>query len=87
MIKKLIARYIERITLQDVYNFAYLNQIVLTEDEAKLIYSYIKKDWEELIFKDHTPILMREKANLSETTYKKLEELIVLYKNKYKNYL
>lgn len=87
MIKRMIANFVSKLTLNDVYDFAKENGILLTESEATLIYSYIKKDWEELIFKDHTPILLKEKTNLSETTYKKLEELIVLYKTKYKNYL
>lgn len=87
MIKKLIKKYIDNLTIQDVYDFAHSNQIILTEEEANLIYHYIKKDWEELIFKDHTPILMKAKSNLTDTTYKKVEELIILYKDKYKHYL
>lgn len=87
MINKLIEKHIEKLTITDIYNFALKNQVCLNEIEAQIIYSYIKSYWRELIFQDHNIILDKVKDSLEPTTYNKIIELIILYKNKYKNYL
>lgn len=87
MIKGLIQKQVEKITLQDIYAFALKNGISLEQAEAELIYRYIKTSWEELIFSDHNRILMEAKPKLRETTFYKIEELITFFKQKYKNYL
>lgn len=83
----MIQKYIDKITLQDVYTFAAQNEISLKENEANLIYKHIKSDWEELIFHDHNVILEKNKEKLEPATYEKIKGLITLFKNKYKNYL
>lgn len=87
MIKKLIQKHIQKLTIQDIYNFAYKNGISLTEKEANFIYNQIKENWEELIFHDHMPILIKAKDSLEKGTYDKALELISFFKNKYKAYL
>ena len=87
MINKLIEKHIAKLTINDIYNFALKNQVCLKESEAQIIYSYVKSYWRELIFQDHNIILDKVKDSLEPTTYNKIIELIILYKNKYKNYL
>ena len=87
MIKKLIEKHIKKLTIQDIYNFASKNDIILTENEVNYIYNKIKENWEELIFSDHMPILINSKNFLEKETYEKSLELISFFKNKYKAYL
>lgn len=87
MIKKLIKRYVDKITINDVYNFALKEDIKLSDNEANLIYCYIKNNWKEIIFDDYKPIFEKAKPNLNNETYLKIEELIIKFKNKYKSYL
>ena len=87
MIKKLIQKHIQKLTIQDIYDFASKNGIQLNEQEASIIYKQIKENWEKLIFHDHMPILLKFKSSLEKETYEKALELIVLYKDKYKAYL
>lgn len=87
MIKNLIAKHVSNLTINDIYDFASKNGVSLNSNEANIIYTYIKKYWDELIFHDHTLILNKVKDSLEPTTYKKINELIVFYKNKYRNYL
>lgn len=87
MIEKIIANYVHKLTKQDITNFALENQIVLTNEETILIYNTIQNHWKELIFQDHNTILNQIKSKINLNTYKKMEELIILYKRKYKNYL
>lgn len=87
MIKKLVQKHIQKLTIQDIYKFACKNGISLTEKEANFIYNQIKENWEELIFHDHMPILIKSKDSLEKGTYDKALELISFFKNKYKAYL
>lgn len=87
MIRGLIKKQIDKIEAKDIYEFAKKNGIALTEEEEKIIYKYIKSSWEELIFMDYNPILMEAKPYLREETMNKIEELIIFFKQKYKNYL
>ena len=86
MIKKMIEKHIQKLTIQDIYNFASTNGIYLKEEEANVIYKKIKENWEELIFHDHMPILLEVKDSLEKAIYEKALELIILFKDKYKSY-
>lgn len=87
MIKNLIQKHIQKLTIQDIYNFACKNGVYLKEHEVNFIYNQIKENWEELIFFNHMPILTKSKDFLEKETYEKALELIILFKNKYKSYL
>lgn len=87
MVEKLIARYVSKLQKQDVINFALKNSISLTENEIDLIYLNIKSNWHELIFGDYKTILEKYKDQINQNTYQKIEEFIILYKDKYQNYL
>lgn len=87
MIKNLIAKHIQNLKIEDIYDFASKNNVILTSNEANTIYTYIKKYWKELIFEDHNIILNKIKDSIEPSTYNKINELIIFYKNKYKHYL
>ena len=87
MVEKIIRKYICELKIEDIHDFALKNDIVLTNEEAKIIYDYIKKDWEIIAFGDEKIVLNEAKKVLEEKTYNKLTELISFYKEKYKRYL
>ena len=83
MKEKLISEYINRMTLDDVNNFAIKNGIVLKEDEIKLIYNHIKSNWRTIVFGNPRGILDDLKSKLDSTSYQKIETLYVYFKNRY----
>lgn len=83
----LIKNYIQRLTLEDINNFAKKHGIDLNEDELKLIEQHIRKDWHTIIYGNPRPILDNLKNKLKNNEYQKIENLYVDFKNKYKNYL
>ncbi len=87
MIEKLIKKYVDAINLEDIYHFAEENGVHLTNEEALYLYHIIQTKWENVVFGDPEPILKDAKKNLSESTYKKAEELLYFYLDKYKRYL
>lgn len=87
MIEKIIEKYVNKLEKKDIADFSEENGIKLNKNEVDLLYDNIKLYWRELIFKDHKVILEKLNNKIDSTTYKKIEELIILYKDRYKNYL
>ena len=87
MIEKLIKKYVDTINLEDIYHFAEQNGVHLTSEECAYLYHTIQTKWENVVFKDPDPILKDAKTHLRENTYKKAEELLYFYLDKYKHYL
>lgn len=87
MIEKLLSEYVKRMNINDIKNFANENGITLKNNEAKIIFDYIKSDWHTLVYGNPRPILEQIKAKMDLDTYHKAEELYIHFKNKYQNYL
>lgn len=87
MFKHYIEKYINNMSIDDVNKFALENNICLNKNEADIIYECIKNDWETLIYSNQYIVLDKIQNLVSPEIYKKLEELIILYKEKYKKYL
>ena len=83
MKERLISEYINRMTLDDVNNFAIKNGIILKEDEVKLIYNHIKSNWRTIVFGNPRGILDDLKNKLDNTSYQKIETLYIYFKNRY----
>lgn len=87
MVYKLIENYIKSLEIDDVDKFAKENDITLNNDELKLIYETIKKDWYQIIYGNYNNIFNDLRVKLAPNTYKKTEELFFYFKNKYQKFL
>lgn len=86
MIINFIKKYVDKLSIDDVYNFSSNNGVQLKSYEADFILEKIKKDWYNLIYDTDNEIL-KIKDKLEPTTYLKIKELVTFYKNKYNSYL
>lgn len=84
---RLIKNYINKLTINDINNFAYQNGILLNEYELDYVYKLIKNNWYILIYGDATNIFNELKSKVNNETYTKIERLYKNYKEKFKNYL
>lgn len=87
MFKHYIEKYVNNMSIEDVYSFSKQNNIELTEYEANIIFDYVKNRWEEILFINQYIALNEIKSSLRPNVYQKLDELIKEYKEKYKKYL
>ena len=83
MKEKLINEYVNRMSLEDVNNFALKNGIILKDNEIKLIYDNIKNNWRTIVFGNPRGILDDLKEKLDSTSYQKIESLYIYFKNRY----
>jgi len=78
-----IKKYVDILTKEDILKFASLNDVELSSNEVDIIYNAIKNEWKTIVFDDYRIILNKYKNNFSVEKLKKIEELILLYKNKF----
>ena len=86
MKKFIIKKYIDKLSIQNINNFALNNNIVLTEKELEYMYNLIKNNWEQILNNDDS-ILLKLNGNVDNESIKKIEKLYYEYKKKYKDYL
>jgi urate oxidase len=79
----LLKTYINKITEQDIYNYALKEGITLLGDETRIIYTYLKNYWQVLLNDDSTFIFEELKEKLREETYNKIIELYQKYKKQF----
>ena len=78
-----IKKYVDILTKEDILKFASLNNVELSSNEVDIIYNAIKNEWKTIVFDDYRIILNKYKNNFPVEKLKKIEELILLYKNKF----
>ena len=86
MKKFIIKKYIDKLSIQNINNFALNNNIVLTEKELEYMYNLIKNNWEQILSNDDS-ILLKLNGNVDNESIKKIEKLYYEYKKKYRDYL
>lgn len=87
MLKHYIEKYVNNMSINDVNQFASKNDVILTNEEAKIIFDTIKSDWETIVFKDHNIVLNKVKNKLNSDLLSKINDLIIMYKEKYSQLL
>ena len=78
----IIKKYISKLTKQNIIDYTKKENLNLTNKEIDIIYYYIKNKSNYFLEGHHQEILNELKNKLSLPTYKKIEELYQLYKNK-----
>ncbi len=86
MYEKLIENYVNnKLTKEDIFSMAKSENIEITNEEANIIYEYVKKYW-KTIYKgcndDIVKIFDELKGKLSSNVYDKVIELYDKYKKK-----
>ncbi len=83
----LIKRYIDKMSMDDLNNFALKNNVSLSQEELSFTYSYVKKNY-ETILRNYTLFdFDKYKEYYSEENYIKIKKLIKEYMIKYGKYL
>jgi len=86
MKKIIIKKYIDKLSIQNLNDFALNNNIILTKTELEYIYNLIKNNWEQIL-NNNDSILLKLKSNINNNSFEKIEKLYYKYKKKYKEYL
>ena len=80
--KKIIENYVPKLTINDLKEFAYKNNIEYKEDELIIIYQFIKYHYHDLL-DQNIKVFEEIKEKINPNLYKKLLHLYIDYKQKY----
>ena len=84
---EIIRRYMDKLTIDDVKNFANNNDVLLNEHELNFTYQFVNKNWEVILPNPNSLNLERYKNEFSEENFAKIKKLITIYYQKYGHYL
>ena len=84
---QIIERYINKMSIDDVLNFANTINVNLSDDELNFTYKFIKKNWNQILFNPSSLNLERYKNVYSEENYNKINILIKEYYQKYRRFI
>ena len=76
----IIKNYVNKLTEDDIYNYALKEGVKLSDYEIKVIYMYIKNYWQVFYREDARFLLDELKEKLSPNAYNKICELYKKYK-------
>ncbi len=82
MNKYFIKKYIDKLTKQDIMNYATSKEIYLSKEEIDIIYNTIKTKWIDFINGNQSQILEELKPHISQKTYQEIINIYTRYKNK-----
>lgn len=83
MYKNLLKQWIANVREEDFNRYLKMNQLWKSEDEASILYRFMKENWEK-IYAGDLETFDALKKEISSDTYQKLYELYVQAKKKYK---
>lgn len=83
MNRLLIYEYINRLRREDIVKFCSIKNIVASDNEIDIVYSYIKNDYKRF-FNNPLDVLYEIKDKVSNDTFDEIIKLYDKYKNKIK---
>lgn len=87
MFYNLIERYINKMTKEDVKNFAINKNINLSNEELDFTYDFVKKNYKNFLANPKVFNIERYKNNYTEENFSKITKVYQEYSQKYANYL
>lgn len=87
MKEKLIQKYVDMLSTDDIIKFSRSNNVELSNNEVNIIYKAIKNEWKTIVYGDYHSILNKYKNDFTVDKLNKMEQLIILYKDKYRNFI
>ena len=82
----LIGQYVNKLTINNINDFALKNNINLNENELNILLNVAKNHYREVLNGNDLEVINYLKDNLSKDNYDKIISLYNKYKNKYQGY-
>lgn len=83
----IIERFINKMTKEDVNNFALSKNITLSEAELNFTFEFIKKNYKNMLTNPKLFNIERYKEHYSKENFSKITKVYQEYSQKYANYL
>ncbi len=81
--KNIIKKYLEKLTINDLLNYANQKNIKLSQRDAIILLTYAKKYLDDLLNGKEEPIFQKLKKDINPETYKEVYKMFIDAKIKY----
>ena len=82
-----ISRYMNKITMEDINNFALKKNIYLSENELTFTFEFVKKNWNQILSNPNMLNIDRYKNIYNKENFNKIKILFNEYYSKYHKFL
>lgn len=82
--QNMIKNYVAKLTKEQVYSFALMHNIILSESELNFTYSFIKENYEKLFYDFDNFNIDNYQKYYSPTNFKRIKILFKEYYEKFK---
>ena len=79
----LVEGIVNKLSLNDIFNFASKNSVNLSLDEGQFILRFLKNNWYSLLKNQNIEVIDNYKNNFSPENFAKIKELVEYYKPRY----
>lgn len=79
----LVEDIVNKLSLNDIFNFASKNSVNLSLDEGEFILRFLKNNWYSLLKNQNIEVIDNYKNNFSPENFVKIKELVEYYKARY----
>lgn len=79
----LVEGIVNKLSLNDIFNFASKNSVNLSLDEGEFILRFLKNNWYSLLKNQNIEVIDNYKNNFSPENFVKIKELVEYYKTRY----
>lgn len=79
----LVEGIVNKLSLNDIFNFASKNSVNLSLDESQFILRFLKNNWYSLLKNQNIEVIDNYKNNFSPENFVKIKELVEYYKARY----
>ena len=79
----LVEGIVNKLSLNDIFNFASKNSVNLSLDEGDFILRFLKNNWYSLLKNQNIEVIDNYKNNFSPENFAKIKELVEYYKTRY----
>lgn len=84
--KGLIKNYVDKLTIDNLKEFALKNDINLSNSEFEYLLNLVKNNFDDILLNENK-YLKEVENNINSQAFIKVKELFLYYKNRYKGYL
>ena len=84
--KGLIKNYVDKLTIDNLKEFALKNDINLNQNEFEYLLNLVKNNFDDILLNENK-YLKEVENNINPEAFIKVKELFLYYKNRYKGYL
>lgn len=84
--KSLIKNYVDKLTIDNLREFAVKNDISLNQNELEYLLNLVQNNFEDILVNEDKYLNLVQN-NINTEAFVKVKELFLYYKNRYKGYL